>query len=209
VVRIQSGPLRAGSHISLPISPSPSRTHYSRSLSFTRTRAPAACSHPPRLGGETLSVLLVSHLAVGSASRLTRDLLGPSASSSRLGGSGLGSSSRTASIENNIMKQSKDPFEAAFEEQEESPPDSPVGANDTETQFSAGSSALNQKDSGGKELITHQGMASSSAPSTSAAGLALPGNKNKEYDEEEEEENMDMELKVPSSGDPDKMAKMQ
>ena len=26
-----------------------------------------------------------------------------------------------------IMKQSKDPFEAAFEEQEESPPESPLG----------------------------------------------------------------------------------
>ncbi|KAI5676959.1 hypothetical protein M9H77_07909 [Catharanthus roseus] len=67
------------------------------------------------------------------------------------------------------MEQSKDPFEVTFEEQEESPPESPIAPDENETQIPP-----------------------------------------KEDDEEEEEENMEIELgKLTSTGDPDKMAKMQ
>ncbi|XP_020208917.1 transcription initiation factor TFIID subunit 11 [Cajanus cajan] len=98
------------------------------------------------------------------------------------------------------MKQSKDPFEAAFEE---SPPESPV-----ETEAEA-------------EAETQNPPSSSSAPplpqpqkvsATKNKDKEKDKDKDKEKDEEEEEEedNMDVELaKLPSAGDPHKMAKMQ
>ncbi|KAL0415932.1 UNVERIFIED_CONTAM: Transcription initiation factor TFIID subunit [Sesamum latifolium] len=105
------------------------------------------------------------------------------------------------------MKKSKDPFEIAFEEQEESPPESPVGLDENEVQTSAGPSTT----------ITGELDASTNAnatdPSTLGAvsiGTAGPIGKNKEDDEEEEEENMDVEFgKLRPTGDPAKTAKMQ
>ncbi|RAL54327.1 unnamed protein product [Cuscuta campestris] len=104
------------------------------------------------------------------------------------------------------MKQSKDPFEAAFEEQEESPPDSPTGAGDDESQNVA---TLAPSDHGMNDFVS---IDHSENPSTSYAATAPTGtaSKPKEDDEEEDEENMDMQLgKFSSSSDPDKMAKMQ
>ncbi|KAM7500433.1 hypothetical protein LguiA_024847 [Lonicera macranthoides] len=103
------------------------------------------------------------------------------------------------------MKQSKDPFEVAFEEQDESPPDSPIAQDDTETQTAAAHVALNNE--GDADVNTNTGTIN---PSTSTAAqisrAAVPTNKNKE----EEEENMDVELgKFSSTGDPEKRATMQ
>ncbi|KAJ4980245.1 hypothetical protein NE237_031082 [Protea cynaroides] len=105
------------------------------------------------------------------------------------------------------MKQSKDPFEVAFEEQQESPPESSVAADETETQTPAATSTIpmdvQEDDPNVNIQPTH--------PSTSvvAPSAAATAGKMKE-EEEEEEENMDVELgKFSSTGDPDKMAKMQ
>lgn len=104
------------------------------------------------------------------------------------------------------MKKSKDPFEIAFEEQEESPPESPAGPDENESQAAAGPS--------GGDPDTNANVLAAD-PSTAAAGSISMGTaaqigKNKEDDEEEEEENMDVELgKLRPSGDPTKTAKMQ
>ncbi|XP_047950642.1 transcription initiation factor TFIID subunit 11 [Salvia hispanica] len=104
------------------------------------------------------------------------------------------------------MKKSKDPFEIAFEEQEESPPESPVGIDENESQAAAGPG-------GGDQDMNANDLAA--GPSTAAAGsvpmeTAAQVGKNKEEDEDEEEENMDVELgKLRPSGDPTKTAKMQ
>ncbi|KAF8049848.1 hypothetical protein N665_2110s0007 [Sinapis alba] len=99
------------------------------------------------------------------------------------------------------MKHSKDPFEAAIEEeQEESPPESPEGGGD-----------------GGDEgrLETEQAPEESERdvvgvrrqPKKFKSSVEA---KNKDEDEEEEEENMEAELtKYPTTADPAKMAKMQ
>ncbi|XP_019161160.1 PREDICTED: transcription initiation factor TFIID subunit 11 isoform X2 [Ipomoea nil] len=104
------------------------------------------------------------------------------------------------------MKQSKDPFEAAFEEQEESPPDSPIVAEENETQNEA---AITVNDHGTDEFVS---INHPENPSTSVAATVPTGTagKPKEDDEEEEEEHMEVQLgKLASSSDPDKMAKMQ
>ncbi|KAG6791440.1 hypothetical protein POTOM_000559 [Populus tomentosa] len=117
------------------------------------------------------------------------------------------------------MKQSKDPFEAAYVEQEESPPESPVAQDDYDTQASNAAAAddsqgaaVGQDDDdlggGGRNDFAH----SSDHPSASRPmlGSARSKAKNKDDDEEEEEDNMDVELsKLASTADPDKMAKMQ
>lgn len=133
------------------------------------------------------------------------------------------------------MKQSKDPFEAALEEQEESPPDSPIGQDELNTQtpietqnpqISSGHNNMVVDDEDYDEIGTD--VNKPSHPSTSlllstsvnananassaaaAAAAAVVTAKNKEYDDDEEEENVEVELsKFPSSADPDKMAKMQ
>ncbi|XP_022152728.1 transcription initiation factor TFIID subunit 11 [Momordica charantia] len=120
------------------------------------------------------------------------------------------------------MKQSKDPFEAAFEEQEESPPNSPSAADVVEIQTNvAASDALDSHDgdddpkaatAAAAAVATHSGIPS--APTTSmfvsSSSNVSAAPKTKDDDEEEEEENVEVELaKFPSSGDPDKMAKMQ
>ncbi|KAK1424945.1 hypothetical protein QVD17_20286 [Tagetes erecta] len=105
------------------------------------------------------------------------------------------------------MKQSKDPFEAAFEEIDDSPPDTPYTHNDTEAQTPALQLPINSQRYDVENNINslNQSRTRVKLASTSAA------NKNKEDDDdEEEEENMDVELgKFSSTGDPDKMAKMQ
>ncbi|KAJ6703293.1 TAFII28-LIKE PROTEIN-RELATED [Salix viminalis] len=118
------------------------------------------------------------------------------------------------------MKQSKDPFEAAYVEQEESPPESPIARDDYDTQPSNAAAATpadsqgavdNQDDDdfggGGSDSVHPSDNPSTSRP---MLGSARSRGKNKEDEEEEEEDNMDVELsKLASTADPDKMAKMQ
>ncbi|KAF3450119.1 hypothetical protein FNV43_RR06199 [Rhamnella rubrinervis] len=124
-----------------------------------------------------------------------------------------------------MKQQSKDPFEAAFEEQEDSPPDSPVAAavtDDVQTlQNPTVTNTLVDAQEDDDAVIVPRDPSSSSMATTSAP--PMPGSsrvrvpsasaaktKDKDDDEEEEEETMEVELsKFPSSGDPDKMAKMQ
>ncbi|XP_048497009.1 transcription initiation factor TFIID subunit 11 [Beta vulgaris subsp. vulgaris] len=110
------------------------------------------------------------------------------------------------------MKQSQDPFEAAFVEQEESPPESPVAANDVENRNADASvNDTNQpEDEMGLDVVAHPNVVSTSAAPLTSARTTQLNNKNKDEDDEEEEDNMDVELgKLSSSGDPDKMAIMQ
>ncbi|KAA8544664.1 hypothetical protein F0562_019489 [Nyssa sinensis] len=108
-------------------------------------------------------------------------------------------------LEENIMKQSKDPFEVAFVEQEESPPDSPI-----ETQILAEQVAVNDLEDDDIDTDSRTTKPSTSTSASISTGTAIPTSKTKEEDEEEEDENMDVELgKFPPSGDPDKMTKMQ
>ncbi|XP_027087772.1 transcription initiation factor TFIID subunit 11 [Coffea eugenioides] len=106
------------------------------------------------------------------------------------------------------MKQSKDPFEVAFEEQEESPPESPIAADENETQTPAAAAASGQGDDVGTSVPPS--LPSTTTGAAISIGAAGPIVKSKEEDEEEDEDNMEIELgKFPPSGDPDKMAKMQ
>ncbi|XWS71101.1 hypothetical protein CRYUN_Cryun03dG0108900 [Craigia yunnanensis] len=123
------------------------------------------------------------------------------------------------------MKQSKDPFEAALEEQEESPPDSPIGQDELNSQTPI--ETLSQNAGGHNILVddddydTGTNINNPSHPSPSSTPMffstsvnvvaaAAATTKNKEDDDDEEEENVDVELgKFPSSADPSKMAKMQ
>ncbi|KAK4371151.1 hypothetical protein RND71_010626 [Anisodus tanguticus] len=107
------------------------------------------------------------------------------------------------------MKHSKDPFEAAIEEEEVSPPESPVGLDENETEDQT---AFNVSAHGGDDANINSGtenrLTSRNVPIS--AGTAGPSSKIKEEDEEEEEENMDMQLgKFAPSSDPDKLSKMQ
>ncbi|KAI5595486.1 hypothetical protein BDE02_03G142200 [Populus trichocarpa] len=98
------------------------------------------------------------------------------------------------------MKHTKDPFEAAYVEQEESPPESPITQDDYDTQTS--NVAATPADSQGAVAV------SVAQDDDAYAGLCKKG-KNKQ-DEEEEQDNMDVELwKLASTADPDKMANMQ
>nr|AFK33824.1 unknown [Medicago truncatula] len=99
------------------------------------------------------------------------------------------------------MKQSKDPFEAAFEE---SPPESPIETEpdpdaSTENPNSTNSS-LPQSTLAHEEEHNHIKTPNSNNTIT----------KHKDEEDDEEEDNMDVELaKFPTAGDPHKMAKMQ
>ncbi|KAL6497322.1 transcription initiation factor TFIID subunit 11 [Orobanche gracilis] len=102
------------------------------------------------------------------------------------------------------MKKSKDPFEIAFEDQEESPPGSPVGVDENETQTSAGTVMFV-----GEDTDTSADVLPADPSIPASLGTAGSIGKNKE-DDDDEEENMDVELgKLQASGDPAKMAKMQ
>ena len=106
------------------------------------------------------------------------------------------------------MKQSKDPFEVAAEEQEEPAPDSPVGRDEIETQPSDAQPTVSSQGADMDNVVHPPDPQKTTIASASTSAAAK--NKNKEDDDEEEEENMDVELgKVQSSSDPDKMAKMQ
>ncbi|KAM3269352.1 transcription initiation factor TFIID subunit 11 isoform X2 [Capsicum chacoense] len=106
------------------------------------------------------------------------------------------------------MKRSKDPFEAAFEEPDDSPPESPGGDEENEGQDQG---AVGVEVHGGRDVNTDSREQPSTSKATPVAvGTAGPISKPKEEDEEEEEENMDVQLgKLSSSSDPDKLAKMQ
>ncbi|KAK3165080.1 hypothetical protein QOZ80_1AG0028670 [Eleusine coracana subsp. coracana] len=106
----------------------------------------------------------------------------------------------------------KDPFEAAVEEQD-SPPESP--APPEEDAAAAGPADADDYDGGAPShaLPPPQRPSSSTAPpvSISAAAARAKGQAQKEQDDDDEEEDqMEVDLeKLPSStGDPDKLAKM-
>uniref|UniRef100_A0A7N0UUQ2 TAFII28-like protein domain-containing protein n=1 Tax=Kalanchoe fedtschenkoi TaxID=63787 RepID=A0A7N0UUQ2_KALFE len=113
------------------------------------------------------------------------------------------------------MKPSKDPFEAAFNEQGESPPDSPVAPDATEdAQTHPGPVADNGPDDDYDYDYESDNLNSAKLPASKdvskAAGANASASKAKEDEEEEEEDNMDVELgKLAPNSDPDKMAKMQ
>ncbi|CAI0393680.1 unnamed protein product [Linum tenue] len=112
------------------------------------------------------------------------------------------------------MNQSKDPFEAAYEEQEESPPDSPLAPADFDRRPasppSAAAPASQNAATAPDDEETDHVNPSDPSPSAPASASAKIKGKSKEEDEDEEEENMEVELaKFPASGDPNKMAKMQ
>ncbi|KAM6544852.1 hypothetical protein CsatB_025588 [Cannabis sativa] len=109
-------------------------------------------------------------------------------------------------------QQSKDPFEAAFEEEQEHNQDEDeedlggagTGATDPST---AVSREDDDKDRDG-DRDRDRGPSSSSMALTAA--LPPIPRKKREDDDEEEEENVEVELeKFPSASDPHKMAKMQ
>ena len=93
-------------------------------------------------------------------------------------------------------QEMKDPFEAAVEEQE-SPPESPIPPEED----TAGASVAVDGD---EEEVEARSQPAASAPSSAPAS----GERGKEEDEEEEE-NMKELSKLPSDGDPNKLAKMQ
>ncbi|CAN1225855.1 Transcription initiation factor TFIID subunit 11 [Linum grandiflorum] len=116
------------------------------------------------------------------------------------------------------MNQLKDPFEAAYEEQEDSPPDSPLAADELEAGPSShhppppappgsqGAGTVEEDDETAGGDIRLSDPSSSAPPSSSARNKG----KLREEDEDEEEDNMEVELaKLRSTADPDKMAKMQ
>ncbi|KEH16835.1 hTAFII28-like motif protein, partial [Medicago truncatula] len=97
------------------------------------------------------------------------------------------------------MKQSKDPFEAAFEE---SPPDSP-----TETEPEPVNPNSNSLISQPSQIHEQQHLHVKNTISNDTKNNS--NNKDDEEDEEEDEDNMDVELaKFRAVGDPHKMAKM-
>ncbi|KAG5603659.1 hypothetical protein H5410_025151 [Solanum commersonii] len=106
------------------------------------------------------------------------------------------------------MKRSKDPFEATFEEQDDSPPESPAGTEENEGQ-DQGAVGVNMNEGDDVNTDSREKPSTSKATSVSVS-TAGPISKPKEEDEEEEEESMDVQLgKLSSSSDPDKLAKMQ
>jgi len=99
------------------------------------------------------------------------------------------------------MKQSKDPFEAAFEE---SPPDSPI-----ETEPEPVNPNSNSLISLPSQIHEQQHLHVKNTISNNTKNNNN-NNKDDEEDEEEDEDNMDVEFaKFRAVGDPHKMAKMQ
>jgi len=102
------------------------------------------------------------------------------------------------------MKQSKDPFEAAFEE---SPPESP-----TEIEADSIHNHSHNLNHNQNPIPSPSVLPLNPGPPQKASAVVKNKDKDKDKDDEEEEEedNMDVELsKLPSTGDPHKMAKMQ
>ncbi|KOM58704.1 hypothetical protein LR48_Vigan11g173800 [Vigna angularis] len=100
------------------------------------------------------------------------------------------------------MKQSKDPFEAAFEE---SPPESP-----TEIEADTIHNHSHNHNHNQNPIPSPSVLPLNPGPPQKASTVVKNKDKDKDDEEEEEEDNMDVELsKLPSTGDPHKMAKMQ
>jgi len=100
------------------------------------------------------------------------------------------------------MKQSKDPFEAAFEE---SPPESPTETEADLIHNHSQSHSHNQN-----PIPSPSVLPLTPGPPQKASAVVKNKDKDKDDEEEVEEDNMDVELsKLPSTGDPHKMAKMQ
>lgn len=104
----------------------------------------------------------------------------------------------------------KDPFEAALEEQNlETPPESPIHADDEEIINVQPLAEADDYD--GDSNLSFPPHASSSvrpSDSTPVVGSGGTGRGKEEEEEEDEEENMDVDMRRVPSGDPDKMAKM-
>ncbi|CAM8935801.1 unnamed protein product [Rhodiola kirilowii] len=113
------------------------------------------------------------------------------------------------------MKPSKDPFEAAFSEPGESPPDSPVAPDATDTQTHTGAVVDNGPDDDYDYGYESDNPNPAKPPASNndvskSTGANASASKAKEDEEDEEEDNMDVELgKLAPNSDPDKMAKMQ
>lgn len=108
------------------------------------------------------------------------------------------------------MKQvSKDPFEAAFEEEEDESPAVAVDAPQQDDDDDYDEDGIDIQSSAADPSTST--AAPTSTPRIAAVSVAKSHAKNKDDDQEEEEEdNMDVELsKLPSAADPAKMAKMQ
>nr|KAJ0227796.1 hypothetical protein LSAT_V11C100000230 [Lactuca sativa] len=109
-----------------------------------------------------------------------------------------------------FMKQSKDPFEVAFEELDESLVDSPDSHDDIVAQTLSSKPNINSQRDDLENSIHPLNQPKSRVRLPQLQQPSQPIRRHKEDDDEEEEENMDVELgKFPSTGDPDKMAKMQ
>ncbi|CAJ2673649.1 unnamed protein product [Trifolium pratense] len=108
------------------------------------------------------------------------------------------------------MKQSKDPFEAAFEE---SPPESPIETEpdpDADTEIPISNSLNSQPIHTNEEEEEDNHVKNTTSINTAITTTKNNNNNNKDDEEDEEEDNMDVELaKFPTAGDPHKMAKMQ
>ncbi|CAA6672990.1 unnamed protein product [Spirodela intermedia] len=104
----------------------------------------------------------------------------------------------------------KDPFEAAYEEQE-SPPESPgppeeeIVAADGHAGADVGEEELDEQ----VQSDAPSAVAASAAPVAVAAGRGNSARAKDEEEEEEEEEHMGVELRKLPTGDPDKLANMQ
>ncbi|XP_078428281.1 TBP-associated factor 11 [Wolffia australiana] len=100
----------------------------------------------------------------------------------------------------------KDPFEAAYEEQE-SPPESPGPPEEEIGEEEIGEEELDELT---QADVTPTTAAAASVPPVAVKGGRMTSAKGKEEEEEEEEEeNMGVELRKVPTGDPDKLAKMQ
>ncbi|XP_050369899.1 transcription initiation factor TFIID subunit 11 [Argentina anserina] len=131
-----------------------------------------------------------------------------------------------------MRPQSKDPFEAAFEEQDDSPPDSPAGVDAIraalDEDYDEGlppedppppaSSTLSPSAAAASAAFTTVAAvtpATKTVAKKSSAKPPLPraakqSQQNKDEDDDEDEDNVDVELgKYPATGDPVKMARMQ
>ncbi|KAL5549583.1 hypothetical protein UlMin_004814 [Ulmus minor] len=120
-----------------------------------------------------------------------------------------------------VKQQSKDPFEAAFEDQDDSPPESPSAIADpppppASLTTSNPSSSFDAHDDDDPLPLPKHPSSSSAVPPTVSSRTHFPtsasgsASKHREDDEEEDEENVEVELeKFPTSSDPHKMAKMQ
>ena len=101
-----------------------------------------------------------------------------------------------------MKQQSKDPFEAAFEEQDDEDDDA-----DAVAVAVAPSHEDHDPDRDREPIPSSSSMAT---PIVAPPPPMITMKKKREDDEEEEEENMEVELdKFPSASDPHKMAKMQ